>query len=185
MIEEIYKEEFGDSEMKSKLESALREPKDDPSASEDKIQDLQNNLMTGTADSVNAGQVSNSKCNHPFNADNIMDSGISKLRRDQRPNVDDPNFYQDDTVCTSQNGDRSVMATAAAYDIQQFDNFAVGNQVSLALKLQHCENDGFSMLGGSNVRGTDTSASLDYHCLDAGQQESRYNNQHLLHDFVV
>lgn len=196
MIEEMYKEEFGDSDMKSKLDNALREQKE-PSASKDRREDLQNSTMTRTSDSVNAGKVHSSNCNHTFSADNnakekisihssfhddnIMDSGISKFL----PYMDGHSFYLDETFCTNQNGDRSLMATAASYDIAQFDGFAGGSQVSLALKLQNCDSDGFSVPGGSNVRGNDAADSLDYHCLDPGQQDNRYNKHHLLHDFVV
>lgn len=166
MVEEMYKEEFSDSELNSKLsESTLNE---------------QRELQRSVADSVDPGQVQDPKAESFHEGSNLRDSGMTQLQGDQR------SFYMAETVGSNQNGDRNLMvATSATYDIpSQFGSFAVGNQVSLSLELRHCESDGFSKSGGGSLaRGND--AAVDYHCVDPGQQQCRFSNPHLLHDFVV
>ncbi|KAK7825130.1 bel1-like homeodomain protein 7 [Quercus suber] len=154
MVEEMYKEEFAESEMnKSSPESALNVPRDNSLASEDR--------------------------------------GKSCKTGNQRPKVDDHNLYSDEIILPQQNGGGSLMAAAATYDMSELGSFVDGSQVSLALELRHCENDGFPMSGGANLRGNDTVTSsagpesLDFQCMDLGKQHHRFNNPHMLHDFVV
>ncbi|KAF3446368.1 hypothetical protein FNV43_RR11547 [Rhamnella rubrinervis] len=170
MVEEMYKEEFSDSELNSKLsENTLNE---------------QSELQRSAADSVDPGQVQDLKAESFHEGNNIRDSGMTRLQGDQM------SFYMDEAVRRNQNGDRNPMVvTSAAYDMPpEFGSFAVGSQVSLSLELRHCESDGFSTSGvGSHIRGNDAAAAatLDYHCVDPGQQQCRFSNPHLLHDFVV
>ncbi|XP_050267562.1 BEL1-like homeodomain protein 7 isoform X1 [Quercus robur] len=210
MVEEMYKEEFAESEMNSKSspESALNVPRDNSLASEDRGEELQDSVISTTADSVHLGQAYDSKSVHIPNVeingqsarigfessthrDNVLGSGIMKLQGNQRPKVDDHNLYSDEIILPQQNGGGSLMAAAATYDMSELGSFVDGSQVSLALELRHCENDGFPMSGGANLRGNDTVTSsagpesLDFQCMDLGKQHHRFNNPHMLHDFVV
>jgi len=202
MVEEIHKEEFGESEMNSKSS-----PRENSLASEDRGEELQDSVISTTADSVHLGQAHDSKSVHIPNVeingqtsrivfgssahrDNVLGSGIMKLQGDQRPKVDDHNLYSDEIILP-QHGGGSLMAAAATYDMSELGNFVDGSQVSLALELRHCESDGFPMSGGANSRGNDTVTnsagpeSLDFQCMDRGKQHHRFNNSHMLHDFVV
>ncbi|XP_015884961.3 BEL1-like homeodomain protein 7 [Ziziphus jujuba] len=183
MVEEMYKEEFTDAELNSKLlaENALNEARESQRTGTnidmDQVQDRKAELSGPT------GRIAVQ--NDSFHEGNTRDSGMPKLQGDHSQK----NLYNmDETFRISQNGDRNLMANPATYDVSELGNFAVGNQVSLSLELRHCESDGFSTSGGSHVRGNDAAAataSLDYHCVDAGQQQCRFSNPHLLHDFVV
>ncbi|CAN6722286.1 unnamed protein product [Malus baccata var. baccata] len=127
MIEEMYKEEFGDldTDAKSSPENALKEEaRVDFSASEDRKEELHESLISATADSIEPGQMHDSKSGH-----------------------------------------------SSTYDMPGLDHFTVGNNVSLALELRHCEeHDGFPPSTGSHVTGSDAAASLDCHYEDPEQQ---------------
>ncbi|XP_068333279.1 BEL1-like homeodomain protein 3 [Pyrus communis] len=67
MIEDIYKEEFGDLDMDSKSspENALKEEaRVDFSASEDRKEELHESLISATADSIEPGKLHDSKSGH-------------------------------------------------------------------------------------------------------------------------
>lgn len=167
MVEEMYKEEFSDSELNSKLS--------------ENTHNEQRELQRSAVDSVDHGQVQDLKAESFHEDNNIRDSGMTQLQGDQR------SFYMGEAV---RSNDRNLMvASSTTYDMPpEFGSFVVGNQVSLSLELRHCENDGFSTSGGgSHIRGNDAAAAatLDYHCVDPGQQQCRFSNPHLLHDFVV
>ncbi|XP_062025036.1 BEL1-like homeodomain protein 3 [Rosa rugosa] len=150
MIEEMYKEEFGEEmDSKSSPENVLKEARVEFSASEDRRDELRESLISTTADSIEPGQLHDSK------------SGITKLQdHGQRPNADDRSVYLD--------ANENAVAT---YDMSGLGN-AVGSEVSLALELRHCEeHDGFPAPNGSEVRGNDPEASLDCYYGDPGQQQ--------------
>ncbi|KAL5557967.1 hypothetical protein UlMin_034178 [Ulmus minor] len=178
MVEEMYKEEFSDSEMNSKLspENAAKLSSSEDKREEDQF--LDNNFQTSLHQD-----------NNLTNSDQIM---ITKLQGEQKLNMEEHGAYLNESVRTNQNDDRrSLMSNSAGtYDISELGNILVRNQVSLALELRHCESDGF----GSHLRGNDSvvaAASLDYHGVEPEeqqqqqQQQSRFSNPHLLHDFVV
>lgn len=181
MVEEMYKEEFIDADLNSKLsaENALDEggelQRTGNNVDPDQVQDPKEKMRGPTGRiAVRSGS---------FHEGNTRDSGMPKLQGDHSQRS---LYNMDETVRGNQNGDRNLMANPAIYDISEFGNFAGGHQVSLSLELRHCESDGFSTPGGSHVRGNDdAAASLDYHCVDTGQQQCRFSNSHLLHDFVV
>lgn len=175
MIEDIYKEEIGDSETKSRSppESPPKEPS--PWASEDKGGELQETMTCTAAAGNHLGQLHNTMSTARMNyqkgapADEDRDCGIMKLHGDQSSNVNDHNLYFDEFVPTNQNGDGSLMA--ATYNISDLSDLGVGSQVSLALGLRHCESDVPSISGRSLIRGGDIATSV--------------GNPHPLHDFVV
>lgn len=182
MVEEMYKEEFGDSEVTSKS-SPENAPKAcnnnyNPSALEDSQQESQGNSKPATSDNVPPDIERETNKPTPKSAfengapgQNVLDYGTRTIQDNQRPNMNDHRIYQ--------NG------------MSQLSGFTVGNQVSLALGLQHREKDMFSLPGGANIGGNNRIASPvgndtgDYHCIDLGNQQDRFSNSHLLHDFVV
>lgn len=191
MVEEMYKEEFGDSEMSSNLLSSENTPlKDDVQVSDNKREESQDNLVT--LDSV---QHHGMKLDHSSELDrgiqssdhgeNVMDPRIGKLLGDQRFNMNnnDSPYYGDGCLMDS---------TPATYDLSELGNIAAGGHVSLALELRNCESDGFGTSNDNmHKRHKKTLASspeadlLEYHFTDSGKQQNKFGNPHLLHEFVV
>ncbi|KAI4316860.1 hypothetical protein L6164_024800 [Bauhinia variegata] len=209
MVEEMYKEEFGNSEISCNLssENTPRAPKDDAQVSDNKGEESGDNLIT--VDSIQGGQLQGSKLGNTNtrevdgramkmgiqtsgHGENVIESGIMKLQGGQRSNMNN-GFYSSGPIPTNENGDGCVMAsTPATYDLSELGSFSVGGHVSLALELRNCENDGFAMSDdGIHKRRNQTLASspdndlLDYHFSEPGKQQHRFGNPHLLHEFVV
>jgi len=192
MVEEMYKEEFGDSEMSSNLlpsESPLKAPRDDVQSSDSKREESQENLIT-VDDSVI--QHHGLKLDHASelergiqssdHEENAMDPRIGKLQGDQRFNINNSN--------SSYYGEGCIIApTTATYDLSELGNIGVGGHVSLALELRNCESEGFG--DDMHRRRKKTLASspeadlLDYHFTEQGKQQNKFGNPHLLHEFVV
>ena len=211
MIEEMHKEEFGemDSNFKSSLENAAKATKENSSASKDRGEELQESMTSkvADADNVQPGQVQHSKPDHipdvelsrpiarsVFQNIAIGDTGSPigmKLQVDQMSNMDSNNPYPDTVIPSSQHGHGTLMAGDAMYDLTGLNGFAVGGQVSLALGLRHHENNVFPMSGETDMRGNTKMASsvgpetVDFHCMEPGNQQDRFGNPHILHDFVV
>uniref|UniRef100_A0A5B6ZP99 Putative BEL1-like homeodomain protein 7 n=1 Tax=Davidia involucrata TaxID=16924 RepID=A0A5B6ZP99_DAVIN len=156
MVEEMYKEEFGnlEADSKSSPEQALEAARDKLWASEDRGEELQESVTSTIADGGHLGQFNDSKSDptpdtkmlgctarlgfqNGAHGDDDIDSGMVKLQRDQRPNVNDHSLRPDKIIPPNWTGDGGLMAAAATHDISESGGFAVGNQVSLALGLQH------------------------------------------------
>ncbi|KAJ9166056.1 hypothetical protein P3X46_020857 [Hevea brasiliensis] len=208
MVEEIYKEEFADSEANSKssLDDATKVLGENHLVSENGLENLQDSMMSATADSIPQGQVHDLKfdgipdieMNKPVaktvqnnSLGDVANCRIMKLQSNQISNVDEQSPYVDKNIPGNQHGDESLMPAALSYDITELSGFAIGSQVSLALGLQHHERDAFPMSGGNQIRGDNITASsvghdsMDYNCMNLGKQQDRFGNSHLLHDFVV
>lgn len=187
MVEEMYKEEFGDSEMAScnlSSESTPQAPRDN------KGEDLQDNAKA--ANNVQQGQLHELKLDHSSTSDFDAAHGIMKLQGDQRPNMNSA-LYSGGPMPTNHNADGCLMPSdPASYDISEFGNFPVGGHVSLSLELRNCETEEFATSdGGFNKQRNPTLDStaennlIDYHFTDSGKQQNRFSNTHLLHEFVV
>ncbi|KAG2698526.1 hypothetical protein I3843_07G154000 [Carya illinoinensis] len=202
MVEEMYKEEFGESELNSQSspEHASKAPRDHSGEFEERREELQDSVILTTADGVQHRQAHESNVNgktarpgfgSSAHRDNISGSGTIRVQGDQRPNVDDHSLYPDEIIPHRQVGGGSLMGTASTFDMLELGSFVDGSQVSLALELRHCERDGFPMSGGTNLRGNDTITSsaepdsLDIQCLDPVKQHHRFDNSHMVYDFVV
>ncbi|KAL5144450.1 BEL1-like homeodomain protein 3 [Glycine soja] len=201
MVEEMYKEEFGDSEMNCNLSSennTVKCKKDDLVQESDNInnnnkwEETQDNLVT--VDSVQVQP--QAELDRGVNVENVvMDSGTGKLQGDQNQQRlgmnNNNNFY---SISTNQNdGGLMGCSTHATYDLSELGNFTVGSHVSLALELRNCESDGFAMSDDAiRKRRNQALASspetdlLDYHFTDSGKQQHRYLKpvQSLLEDLV-
>ncbi|CAJ1972487.1 unnamed protein product, partial [Sphenostylis stenocarpa] len=198
MVEEMYKEEFGDSEMSSNLlssENSPKAPRDDVQSSNNKREESQDNLIT-VEDSVI--QHHGMKLDHTSelargiqssdHGENAMDPRIGKLQGDQRFNINNNNnnnspYYGEG--CTT-------APVPATYDLTEIGNIGVGGHVSLALELRNCESEGFDASNDDMQRRSKKTLTsspeadlLDYHFTDQGKQQNKFGNPHLLHEFVV
>lgn len=199
MVEEMYKEEFGESEMNCNLssENTVKGKRDHvQECDNNKWEESQDNLVT--VDSVQVQPHDGLKpelhaeMDRGVHAENVvMDPGTGKLQNQRLGMSNNNNLY---SISTNQNGgDGSLMgSTHATYDLSELGNFTVGGHVSLALELRNCESDGFAMSDDAiHKRRNQTLASspeadlLDYHFTDSGKQQHRFGNPHLLHEFVV
>ncbi|XP_057975779.1 BEL1-like homeodomain protein 3 isoform X2 [Malania oleifera] len=188
MVEEMYKEEFGDSELNSKSspENAAKPARDNSWASETRGEELQESATSRFADSGHPQQCHNLKSdlipdiemNGPAASANFQNGAYGddmicmvQLQANQRSNVDNLGVYHSEIFPPDQNVAGGLVAAAAAaqYRISNLDDVSVDSQVSLALGLQHCESD--AALGGSHFRGDDT-----------GTQQHRFGKPHLLHE---
>ncbi|KAK7351721.1 hypothetical protein VNO77_11370 [Canavalia gladiata] len=200
MVEEMYKEEFGDSVMNCNIssENTVKSKTDDVQESDNKWEESQDNLVS--TEGVQPNELkseyasSTTELDRGVHVENgVMDSETRKLLINQNQrlsmSMNNNNIY----VPTNQNGDGSLMAsTPTTYDLSELGNFNVGGHVSLALELRNCESDGFAMSDdGIHKRRNQTLGSspeadlLDYHFSDSGKQHHRFGNPHLLHEFVV
>ncbi|GAV60390.1 Homeobox_KN domain-containing protein/POX domain-containing protein [Cephalotus follicularis] len=210
MVEEMYKEEFGDLEVysKSSLDNDHKAQRGNSSASENRGEELQDTITSTTAYSVQPGQVNDLKIDHIPDLkmkrltaksvfqngslkDNIADSDDLKLQVHKEPGLEDHNLYPDPMISPNRDGHGNFMDMADTYGMSELSGFAVGSQVSLALGLRHCESDVFPISTGNHVIGHDAADSpvgpdtVDYHCMDPVNQQERFGNAHLIHDLVV
>lgn len=193
MVEEMYKEEFGRSEMNSKssLENASQTPRDNFQAFEDTGEEMQDSKSVYISPVEINRQTATIGLESGARRDISCETDITKLQGDQKPNMDDHSLYSDEIMAPHQSGGGNLMAAAATYDMSDLGSFVDGSQVSLALELRHCEKDGFPTSGGTNSRGNNAATSsaepdsLDFQCVDLGKQHPRFDNSHMLHDFVV
>ncbi|TKY75187.1 BEL homeodomain protein 7 [Spatholobus suberectus] len=163
MVEEMYKEEFGDSEMNCNL------------SSENMVKEMDRGVHAeNVAMDSGTGKLQGNQ-NQRLSMNNNNNSNLYSISTNQN------------------GGDGSLMgSTHATYDLSELGNFTVGGHVSLALELRNCESDGFAMSDDAvHKRRNQTLASspetdlLDYHFTDSGKQQHRFGNPHLLHEFVV
>ncbi|XP_027353845.1 BEL1-like homeodomain protein 7 isoform X2 [Abrus precatorius] len=163
MVEEMYKEEFGDSEMNCNLSS------ENNGKELERGVHVENGVMDSGTRKLQGNQNQRLGMNH----------SSSNLYVATNQNGDGSLMG-------------SSTAAAATYDLSELGNFTVGGHVSLALELRNCESDGFAMSDDAiHKRRNQTLASspdadlLDYHFTDSGKQQHRFGNPHLLHEFVV
>ncbi|KAE9609420.1 putative transcription factor Homeodomain-TALE-BEL family [Lupinus albus] len=195
MIEEMYKEEFGDSEMSCNVssENILLAKTDNIQASDNKWEESQDNLVT-VDDSIQQGQLDGFRSEHASSTKEL-NRGIYKgesLKGNQSFSMNNNNninsFYS--------SGDGIIMVSttpSATYDLSELGNFIGSGHVSLALELRNCESDGFAMHndGSNKSRNHQELASssetdlVDYYFTDSGNQQHRFGNAHLLHEFVI
>lgn len=214
MVEDMYKEEFGDSETNSKssLDETTKAHGDKSGnhlTSENRLRELYESVTSTAADISQPGQAHDIKSSHILELEmkepmaktvlengsqgpNVAESDIMKFPRDRRLNIDDDhNFCPHGNIPCGQNGDGNLMSAAATYDVSHLNGFAAGSQMSLALGLQSNDSDSFPTFDGAHMRGNTISASsvghneVDYHCMDTGKQQDRIAKSHRLHDFVV
>ncbi|KAK6916609.1 POX domain [Dillenia turbinata] len=167
MVEEMYKEEFGEAELdsNSSSENAPRMIKPDLRASEDRGEDMQQSGNLTATKGCSVVKFHISKSEHIPDADMTgpgpttgtgfrngnceeteTEFGIVKLRGDLRPNLGDCSLIPEAFV-RSDGGSERFMAAAAAYDMSELGRFGSGSGVSLTLGLQRCEDGTLPMSG--------------------------------------
>ncbi|KAK9164243.1 hypothetical protein Syun_005145 [Stephania yunnanensis] len=201
MVEEMYKEEFGDAEMdsNSSSENASKAAKNDSKVSDDRREESQQNSKPANSDVEMSGSMTGTSFQNAAHGEDDMDYVGMKLRADQRVNVDDSSLLQDAFVQSDGSSSAKFMTADAAYQqMAELGRFGNGGGVSLTLGLQHCNTGGLSMSGGNHhsfipMRGDEmyTAATslgpdtTDYDCIDPGNRSRRFNSSHMLHDFVA
>ncbi|KAF5193304.1 Bel1-like homeodomain protein [Thalictrum thalictroides] len=214
MVEEMYKEEFGDIEMDSisSSDNASKSARDDTKISEDGKEELQQNANPSANERCQPSQFHDSKGNsipdvdmsgtitsfqnRPHCEDDMGYMGM-RLRGNQNHNIDHSNLLQD-TLVQSDGSGTGRFLSADAYHMAELGRFGSGDGVSLTLGLQHRDGTGMSMSGGTHsnfvtMRGDEMYAAAtslgpdttDYDCMDPDDRRHRFSSSHMLHDFVA
>ncbi|XP_020269008.1 BEL1-like homeodomain protein 7 [Asparagus officinalis] len=161
MVEEMYKEEFGETEMDSNSSSEnIPKARDDAQISEDRG-DLLQSPNSDKFPKNSAGQ-SNLIPNIDVGNAGYNNEAVDTDRQ-QKPNPEDFNLIHD--------GERFM-----AYQMAEMGRFGNASGVSLTLGLQHCEEgdqQGFLAVRGEDVYST------------GGPNSLGFGPSHLLHDFVA
>lgn len=210
MVEEMYKEEAGDAEMDSNSSSdiAPKTTKVDVKTSEDRGDDLQNSATSTATEKCSTGQFFEPKSRHAPDVEMVgpcTESGFHIISQGEtetqyelgKPRGDQTecNIFSDTMVQPNGSSERFM----AAYHISELGRFGNRGGVSLTLGLQHCEDGSIPMsvgthhnfvtMRGENVYdpadpslGTET---VDFDCIDSGNQQHRFGSSHMLHDFVA
>ncbi|WOL17570.1 BEL1-like homeodomain protein 7 isoform X1 [Canna indica] len=198
MIEDMYKEEFGDIDIDSNSSSGNPPKLKEDNQSSEENEDLQNtatarcqtsqisdssrpslNPAMNITESVSAFQ------NEPTTQDSYMNMKIS----DQRPIGEDSSFFQDALAHPDRSG------RFFSYEMAELGQYGHGG-VSLTLGLQQCDvglpvsdnHQDFLTVRGNDVYGTaapEGPDTDDYDYANAGDRQPRFGSTHLLHDFVT
>ncbi|OVA08723.1 Homeobox domain [Macleaya cordata] len=169
MVEEMYKEEFGETEMdsNSSSENLSKTVRDNTKASEDnKREELQQLVKSATTERCHPRQFHESKpdfipdveMSGPTAGASFQNGGHEdntgyrgmKLSSGQRSHADDCSLLQDAFVQSDGNGSGRFMTANAAYQMAELARYGSGSGVSLTLGLQHCDGGGLSMSGGTH-----------------------------------
>lgn len=178
MVEEMYKEEFGDADINSRFssEDTPKFAREKSWASEDKRDEVQESTTSmahhDSRDSNNPG----AETKGPTSSSIPAGLHIAALG-----NNGTHGFYAPDP-----NSGAHLMGTTSAYQIAELGNFSVDNnnsQVSLALGLRHREGDA-TFRGNGTAETTMGVATSEYPYMDQVNQQHRFGNPHLLNDFV-
>lgn len=174
MVEEMYKEEFGEAELLNSRSSPENTPK------------LAREKSWGSEDRREEMQESSTSIVHDAHDSKInVNQGIGA-------NNDNHGFYSNNGTLSSPDpnggghGHPHLMANPAAYQMSELGSFSVDNQVSLALGLRHREGD-VTFRGNTNTDATMGVSTSDYNpYLEQVNQQHRFGNpSHILNDFVA
>ncbi|CAI8600052.1 unnamed protein product [Vicia faba] len=173
MVEEIYKEEFGDSEINynNSSENPLIKGKRDYYTQEIESQD---NVQTITIDGVHA-------CSTKEHA---MDYYESKKLHGGNERFSVKNGFYSEIACDTATYDLSEIGGGHHHNQQQQQQ----QHVSLSLELRNCESDGLAISDNANhKRHNINNNNINNQILSSssGKQQHRFGNTHLLHEFVV
>ncbi|XAR59585.1 hypothetical protein NMG60_11015471 [Bertholletia excelsa] len=185
MVEDMYKEEFGNMEMdsNSSSETTPRTTKSNSNMPEEGGEEgLQQPAASTAPELGGADQFLSSKHNHVRDTTETTTnatfwSGDLRGMETEKSGIERGGLYRDTIMESDGSCGRFMTADAAAYHVSEFSRPESGSGVSLTLGLQHCEAGGVpisvdahhsfvSMRGDGNVYNSDPSS-------------------HLLHDFVA
>ncbi|XP_031119104.1 BEL1-like homeodomain protein 3 [Ipomoea triloba] len=179
MIEDMYKEEFGDPEggLAASPEHLTGAAAKEKSVSDDQGEEELHESLTSIA------QSNDLRANVVPNEDRNMSSARLGFQDASHEN-------EQHTTLSNQTGNEGIIAGTSAYGVSVFRGI-MGNQVSLALGLQHNQNDPQPPSGTQLIGDDDKPASsmdigkADYYYIDPANQQERFASSHLLPDFVV
>ncbi|KAF9619360.1 hypothetical protein IFM89_006547 [Coptis chinensis] len=208
MIEDIYKEEIGDSELNQKNSSdyAPKAASDGIKASKDMEEVLQHYGNSTTSEKRNSGQFHDSKSDLVYivemseqaSGDCFQDKGHGKTETDfggmklieeQTSIMAGCSLPQDTPFQSSGSPDKSFASNA--YKVAGLETLGSHGGVSLKLGLQHLDgtisdatrhkipNDIYSAVASVEPH------NVDIDCMDPDNQQYRFGNSYLLHDFVA
>ncbi|KAL2249785.1 BEL1-like homeodomain protein 7 [Sesamum indicum] len=189
MIEEMYKEEFGDAETEPRSSPEHATTAQETCAFDDREEEFQGNLFTAAANSNQPMQSNESRPdfmssghlayeNGPYQG-NEVNFRLTHMPNEQIVSLAGNSIFSDNNASTNKTGDENVI------------DGNIGNQVSLALGLQHSEKDSKSTADGVEAKGNDATSSsmvldkMDYYYVDPVNNQNRFGNSHLLSDFVA
>ncbi|KAL2892748.1 BEL1-like homeodomain protein 3 [Bienertia sinuspersici] len=185
MVEEMYKEEFGDADILNSRSSPENTPnlaREKSWGSEDRREEMQESSTSITQDAhdtkVNVNQgvsVGVAALGHNENHGFFSNNGSGTLPSN------DPNG-----IGPGPGHPHLMVANAANYQMSELGNFSVDNQVSLALGLRHREGD-VTFRGNATTEATMGVATSDYNpYLEQVNQQHRFGNpSHILNGFVA
>ncbi|KAF6144136.1 hypothetical protein GIB67_004809 [Kingdonia uniflora] len=200
MVEEMYKEEFGDNDMDSNSTSETNAPKgkDEIKVPEEGREELQQRSNPSSQfhesksnfipDEEMCGPTAGDNFQSVVHGENSTDYGVMKFRGNQRIHIDGPSSLLQDTF-----------HNPISFPMAELERFgARTGGVSLTLGLQHSEGGGLpisagthhnfiirgdEMYGVTNSQGPD--GTTDYDCMDGGNRRQRFSSSNILHDFVA
>uniref|UniRef100_A0A1D1YQP0 BEL1-like homeodomain protein 7 n=2 Tax=Anthurium amnicola TaxID=1678845 RepID=A0A1D1YQP0_9ARAE len=199
MIEDMYKEEFGETEMdsnssenatKGKEETRSSEDRDDLPSLKSASERCQSSQLNDSSKSVFINNVETDGVTVGFqNEVNAGESNYMNLKLgEQQPPSDNCSLLQNAMVQSDGN------SRYVAYQMAELERYGNGG-VSLTLGLQHCDGalpvsdvpQSFVTMRGNDIYnqaplGAETS---DYDCLNLVDRQHRFGSLHLLHDFVA
>ncbi|KAJ8763425.1 hypothetical protein K2173_002308 [Erythroxylum novogranatense] len=210
MVEEMYKEETGDTEMDSvsSSENAVRATKGEKMSSDDRGEEMQQSASSTATERYNAGQSMDSKSSYVHEVEmagsstrsNVQNGirvecatgfGLLKLREDEC------GLFPEGIVHSDGGSDRFMTFQMA--DVGRYGG-SNSSGVSLTLGLQHCEgslpmsgatHDSFVVpMRGDDIYNAAAATSIDeetaeFECINPGNRQHRFSSSHLLHDFVA
>lgn len=184
MVEEMYKEEFGEADLLNSRSSPENTPKltrEKSWGSEDRREEMQES-STSIAYDAHDSKI------------NVSQSGVPLGN-----NNDNHGFFSNNGTLSSPdpNGGghghghghghpHHLMVNPGAYQMSELGNFSVDNQVSLALGLRHREGD-VTFRGNTTTEASMAVANSEYNpYLEQVNQQHRFGNpSHILNDFVA
>ncbi|KAI4298299.1 hypothetical protein L6164_031876 [Bauhinia variegata] len=212
MIEEIYKEEIGDTDVDSSCssENASKVTKSDLKTSNDMGDDLQHGQSSMANKNFNDGEAKDFRSDHVLATEITGSSGLATFNSGnhegetefrsvkqadvQRPNFDDCGFYP---VVQTSGGSERFMSVAAACQASELGRFGTGSGVSLTLGLQNCEagnfrsdetHHSFVAMREDDVYNSAAASSIgaetaEFERITNRNQQRRFSSPHLLRDF--
>ncbi|MQL90517.1 hypothetical protein Taro_023110, partial [Colocasia esculenta] len=197
MIEEMYKEEFGDIEMDSNSSENAAKGKDESRSSEDRgdlpslksaSERCQSSQMNSSSKSVLINNMEMDSVTTAFqNEVNAGETNYMNLKLGGQQHPAEGCSLLQDAIVQSDGSSRYM-----AYQMTELGRYANGG-VSLTLGLQHCDGglpvpdvpQSLVAVRGSDVYNPATlgTETADYDCLNLVDRQHRFSSLHLLHDF--
>ncbi|PIA55897.1 hypothetical protein AQUCO_00700311v1 [Aquilegia coerulea] len=196
MIEDMYKEEIGDSEMEFNSSSDNTPiPASHNTVSEDININSAQSKTNLTCDVKMSGNASGS-CFQGEGHDDI-NTHYAGMNLIGEPNSTNCSLSQNKLFQSDENADGRFMAASNAYQLAELEMFGSQGGISLTLGLQHFDgaisdttHQNFVTMPGDDMYNAQTSSmepnNGDTNCMDPdNHQQYRFGTSHLFHDFVA